>query len=340
MLELFETRTMIEALEQMLPPSSFLKRNFFSRVRQFDSEHIDIDIVKGKRRLGAYVNPKAEGKLVDRIGFKSHSYKPPYVKMKMTTTAQDFLKKQAGQTVYTPSQSAMARAEQQLGQDLAELDQMITRMEEKQAADLLSTGILAITGEGVDLTIDFLMPASHKITLAGGDLWSAGTSNPLQDLREWRRLVRKDSGLVPTDVIMGESALDAFLANTAVTDQLDNRRIDLGNIDPQTLPEGAILYGRIKDVNVTLWSYDEWYLDESGTEQPMIDPKEVLMVTRNARTSTNYGAIEDVEANASVARFAKSWTTKDPSARWLLVQSAPMLALHQSDAFLKAQVLA
>ena len=154
------------------------------------------------------------------------------------------------------------------------------------------------------------------------------------------RLIRKDSGLVPTDLIMGEDALDAFLANAKVKDQLDTRRIDLGNIDPELLPEGAILYGRIKDVNVTVWSYDEWYLDASGTEQPMIDPKKVLMGSRNARTSTNYGAIEDVEANAAVPRFAKSWITKDPSARWLLVQSAPLLALHQSDAFLSAQVLA
>ena len=342
MLDLFESRTMTEALSQMLPPSSFLKRNFFSRVNTFETKTVDIDIEKGKRRLAPYSSPKAEGKLVDRIGFKTFSYEPPYVKPKMTTTAQDFLNRTAGNNIYSGGTSAQARAEENLGKDLAEMDQQISRLEEHQAAQLLSDGTVSFVGEGIDRTIDYDMPASHKITLAGADLWTDAASQPLQDMREWRRLVRKDSGLPITDIIMGETALDAFLSNANVKDALDTRRVDLGSIDPTTLPEGAIFYGRIKDVGVNLWSYDEWYTDTAGVEQSMINPKEVLVLSSSARTSTNYGAIQDIDLGglASVPRFAKSWTTKDPSQRWLMVQSAPLLSLHQSDAFLKAQVIA
>ena len=65
-----------------------------------------------------------------------------------------------------------------------------------------------------------------------------------------------------------------------------------------------------------------------------------LSYNQAAYPQTEAIAIEDIEASASVPRFSKSWITKDPSARWLLVQSAVLLALHQADAFGTIKVLA
>lgn len=341
-LDLFDTRTMLAALEQMLPPKTFFRDTFFNSVETSMTEHVDIDIMKGKRRLAPFVSPRKEGKLVERIGFTTRTYKPPYVKPKMVTTAQDFLKRDLGQTIYGAADSAMSRALKQVGRDLADLEAQITRREEWMCAQLLQTGQVDIVGDGVSDNIDFGMESSHLITLTGTDLWTDHTNaTPMTDLRAWRRLIMKDSGRIPTDVVMGADAVDEFLDCDQVRDQLDTRRIDLGLIDPASFGPGVLYYGRLKGVNIDLWQYDEWYVDpETGVEAPMLNPKKVIMGDRTARTARHYGAIQDLKANAAVARFPKSWEEEDPSVRFLMVQSAPLMALHQVDAFLCAQVIA
>lgn len=344
-LALFETRTMLRALEQMVPARTFLRDNFFSgNTNQSTAKHVDIDIRKGKRRLAPYVKPTSQGVNVDRIGFKAYTFEPPYVKPKMVTTAQDFLDREIGNTIYGATDGPMQRAEKQVGADLAELEEMILRREESQAAELLQTGKVTVKGEGYPAAgteIDFLMPATHLITLTGTDLWTDKVnSNPLEDLRAWKRIVSKDSGIIPSDVIMGTDALDAFLAHTEVKDQLNTRRIDLGIVKPEELEDGVTYYGRIEG-KLDLWTYEEYHFNEdTGTEDAVIDPTKVLLATRRAYTSINYGAIQDLRANAAVARFPKSWEKEDPSVRFIMVQSAPLLALNQVDAFLCAKVLA
>jgi len=340
-IDLFDTRNLIAALRQMFPVKTFLKDNFFPDTSVHNTRNIDIDIKKGKRRIPLYVKREAEGTMVERIGFVTRNYTPPYVKPKMVTTATDFLKRDESRTIYETQEGPLARAQRRLGEDLATMDEMITRAEEKQASQLLQGGILTLQGDGFVDTIDFEVPASHKPVLSGADLWDASTGVPLEDLRTEKRRIKKSSGLSATDVIMGEAAINAFLANPSVTSQLDTRRIDLGLIIPEERANGVTFYGRIRDVAMDLWGYDEWYVDPiTGVETEMVDPKKVIIATRGAMTKTHYGAIEDLKANFAMARFSKSWQEDDPSAQLVMVQSAPLLALHQVDAFVILTVLA
>ena len=97
------------------------------------------------------------------------------------------------------------------------------------------------------------------------------------------------------------------------------------------------------------WSSSSWdsdyssgsYYDEATeTDKPLIPDNMVLIGCTNAYTRMHYGVIKDLEANAAVKMFPKTWLSKDPSAQYLLVQSAPLAGLHQVDAFLVATVCA
>ncbi len=90
-IDIFEPRTMMDAVLQMKPAQRFFLDNFFSETRSFDTLVVDVDIYKDKRRIAPFQNPLEEGKVVDNIGFKTRSYKPAYVKPKMRTTAQQIL---------------------------------------------------------------------------------------------------------------------------------------------------------------------------------------------------------------------------------------------------------
>lgn len=344
-LDLFETRKMLAALEQRKPPRSFLLDKFFSASETFDSEHVDIDIWKGKRRLAPFVSPTKEGKVIERIGYKTNSYKPPYIKPKMVTTAADILKRPMGTHIYGSNMSPMQKAAQQLGKDLGTMDDMILRREEWMAASVLTSGQVRCIGEGIDETVNFMMEASHLPVLAGTALWSDHTNaKPLDNLRAWKRMIAKDSGVNPTDVIMSTDVYDNFLACDQITGSenlFDIRRVILGQINPQDVGGGVTYIGRITELGLDLWTYEEWYVDEydKDTEKPMIPEGKLIMGSPNAYARRLYGAIKDLKATGAVRRFPKSWEEDDPSARFVMVQSAPIPALHQVDAFLCAQVL-
>jgi len=338
MIDMFKTRTMLAALEIMFIPKTFLLNLFFGGAPEVsNTKYVDIDIYKGKRRLAPFVQPTAQGKIIERTGFTTQSFQPPYVKPKMATTAADILNRDAGNTIYQGNSSPAQRASVQLGKDLLELTQMIIRREEWMAAQALNTGKITVVGEGVDAEIDFLMAASHKITLTGVALWTDPASTPLANLRAWKQAVAKDSGLVPDVAVFGSDVVNAFLAHADVQKQLDNRRIVLGQINPTTLPNGASYIGRIEELDI--YTYDEWYLDAADVLQPMVPVDKILLGSTNARATRHYGAIQDLKATAAVPFFPKSWEEQDPSVQWLMVQSAPLVCPHQIDAFLSAKAV-
>lgn len=351
-IDIFETRTMLEAVEQMKRPSTFLRDTFFPQAAAVDTETVDIDIVKGKRRMAPFVSPLAEGKVVENLGFATSTIKPGYIKPKMPTTAGNLLNRMPGETIYSGGSTIEQRAQRKLGEDLSELMNMIDRREEWMAAKALDAGAVSmvIKGESADKTVvvDFLMESTHKITLTLTDLWNDPESDVLALLASWARIIRQDSGLSPDTLILGSDAAAAFINRLTSGEQsvLDMRAVDMGEIRPQELPNGVSYLGRIRypGLYVNVYTYDDWYLDETtGLETPFVPLKKAWLGCSKARNKTQYAVIQDMEAieggQAAVPRFPKSWITKDPAVRWLMVQSASLPSLLQPDAFISAQVL-
>lgn len=342
-MDIFDTRTMLDAVEQMKLARRFLMTTFFNggTPRTFATKSVDIDIIKGQRKMAPFVHPRLPGSLVNRDGYRTDTYVPPYIQPKMETTAELILKRSAGENPYA-SRPPMQRAGEQLGKDIADLDDQIIRREEWMCAQALTTGQVRVVGEGVDDTIDFMMAADHKITLSTGQ-WGGTGSDPLGNLRGWKRKIAKDSGRTANTGVLSGEALDAFQSDEMVMKQLNTRRVDMGIIKPEELPDGVTYLGYLNDPGLDLYGYDEWFLDAAGDEQPMIPAGGLILGSTNTRNAMLYGAIQDLEAIESglveAARFPKSWVTKEPSVRWLKLQAAPLAGLLEPDAFIYAKVV-
>lgn len=336
----YETREMLAAIEQKPPVRTFLLATFFSGSEQHTTRHVDIDVFRGKRRMAPFVSHRSEGKVIEKQGFKTYTFTPPYIKPKYVLTAEDLGLREMGQNIYMPGNaSPQALADQKVGKCIDEADEMITRREEWMAAQALNTGKITVRGEGIDADIDFLMPSAHKITLGATDLFTHADSNPITILRAKQQIITKASGIVPTDAVFGTDVVNAFLDNAKMAALLDNRRIDMGQIDPRTLPEGCTYIGFLKGPNIDIWSYEEWYQDDNGDDQPMVPVDKIFLGSRRTRNTRHYGAIQDLEATAAVRMFPKSWVIKDPSSLVVLVQSAALVAMHQSDAFMSIKAV-
>ena len=350
-INLYDTRTMLSILEHRKPPRTFLRTTFFGPAgtgRTFNTEAVDIDIIKGKRRLAPFVNPKHEGKLIEARGFRTDTYKPAYVKPKIQASAEDILYRQPGNVIYNANSGPAQMAAQQLGRELADVDDMIIRREEWMCTQAITTGTVSVRGEGIDDVIDFMMEATHLPILTGIDRWTDhANAKPLTDLKVWKRLLAKDSGFSPTICVMGLQAYDNFMLCEQVIgttgggkNLFDMDRIRIGTIDPRDMGEGVTAIGRLTEVGVDVFTYEEWYIDDDDDiEYPMMPENKVLLGNPRAETEFLYGAIKDVSALAAVPRYAKSWIEEDPSVRFIMLQSAPLPLPKRIDAFLCATVL-
>lgn len=352
-ISLFERRRMAQALREMKPARTFLRNTFFRTHQVYDTEHVDVDVQKGQRRLAPFVNPNLPGKVVERIGFTTHTYTAPSVAMERPTTAADLLTRQPGEDVYEPK-SPEDRAAEILGADLAELDDMIARREEWMCAQALFTDGIHIVGEGVDETINFGRSSDNEVPLpAEARRWNtATTARVLTDLMDWRRIVTRSGAPAPTLGVMGAKAADAFLHNDKLNAMLDIRNADFGRLAPMVgaeLPDGVVYLGRIPAAGLDLFSYDEWYVDEStGVETALVPSEYILLGSPNVRTELRYGAVPvasgtDGDSTITLVRGERvpdSWVTKSPAKRWLKVSSRPLPVPIQVDGFLVAQVVA
>lgn len=331
-IDMFSTRTMLRMLEQSKRPKSFLRDTFFATETPFDTEYVDIDITKGKRKMAPFVSPRIGSKTVERTGYETKTYKPVLVAPDTITTAEDILKRAAGETIYGAG-SPDTRAVAILAKDMIELDDMITRREEWMAAQVLFTGSVDMVGEGVNETISFGL--TNINTLASGAQWDESTSNPIGDLVLARKTIIQGSGVTPTMAILGSDAATAFTSNSKVLAALDNRRTEMGMLAPDPNRGNGLTYiGYDASSGLEMWSYDEWYLDDNGVEQPMIPVDKVLIGSPQARCEILYGAIVDVARGTfAVSRVPKSWITEKPSARFLQMSSRPLPAMLQPDAF-------
>lgn len=349
-IDMFDTRTMLEAVEQIPRPLVHLRDTFFPAAAASDTDALDVDIIKGGRKLAPFVSPLQEGKVVPRLGFTTSTIKPGYIKPKRATTAGDLLVRSPGATIYSGGETIEQRAQKLLGKDMAELMDEIDRREEWMAAKAIDAGAITMTikGETGDksVVVDFGMSATHKVTLSGTDLWSDAASSPLAKLVAWAQLISKDSGLTARKLYLGTDAAIAFLKNAEIKSLLDLRAVDVGEIKPNELPDGLSYLGRLKwpGLFVDVYCYDEWYEDETtGVLTPMLPAKKAWLCGNSKYNRTQYAVIQDIEAieggQAAVSRFPKSWTTKDPAVRWLMMQAAPLPTLSQPDAFVSASVL-
>ena len=344
---LYAPRTMLAALKNITKPKRFLINMFVSQVQTHTTEAGDIDVVKGGRKLAPFVSPRVEGKVIERNGYATHTYKPPYIKPKRITTAHHALVRLPGEMLYDSGMGPNERAMEILQNDFTDLEDQISRREEWMAAQLLQTGKVVCVGDGINETVDFLMGSSWKPVLASTAKWNAvSTATPIDDFTTGKGIGLK-AGKNMNVAIMNQATLGYLLGNTkqviGASSVFDKTKITLGTIQPEQLEPGVSYVGRIAGIGLDIYTYDEYYEeDNNGSARlfPMIADGKVIMGSTLARTTMHYGVIQDLEAGtlAVAARFPKTWIEKDPSARILMLQSAPLPALHEIEAFLCATV--
>ena len=139
------------------------------------------------------------------------------------------------------------------------------------------------------------MKTSHLPTT--GTTWGAGGDDPLADLASLGFQIHEDGRGNPNRVVMGRSAIAAFMRDSNVQSLLDNRRISIGAVNRPQNVGGGIFHGDITigSFVVEIWSYDGQYKDPvSDTITRFVEDDKVIMLSDNSRLDLAYGAIPHI----------------------------------------------
>lgn len=338
--ELYKPRNMIAAIIRFDPVRTFFLDTFCkSPEEKHESDIIELDKYRSERSVSPFVSPLDEATRVKLSPYTTTTIVPPYIKEQGVITPKDLQTREIGSTIYDTPGAYGSRAEKKLGEILKELERRFQTTEEVMIAQALTTGVIVVKGPNVDAKITVGIPPSHKVTLAGQAAWSDHANCDIAaNFRAWKRVIEEDSGYTPRVAVIGWKVADEIYASEKLAKLLDNRRIELGIIKPDQLPDGVDYLGMLENVDV--YVYNSTYKDQAGVKQYFMPPHKVLLGATQARAIRHYGPIYNLKNKAVVKRFPDSWEKEDGSARIVQMETSPLPFPHEPESYLIAEVTA
>lgn len=301
-LNILSSHALIRSASQLVKPVTFLRDRYFPTNGDtdiFSTDDVLMEFQDGNKKLAPFVAPRKGGVTITRQGYTMERYTPPHIAPKRPLTIDDLNKRGFGEALFsnlTPEQRQAAL----IFKDMQDMDDMIARREEAMVAEILINNKLVMKHYADDMQkheemeIQFYSGTNPNFATLTKK-WDESGANILGDLAV---LVRKitSKGLPATDLICSPDVADVIIRDTTIEKFLDNRRYELGRVQPELLPAGAALIC-VLNVNgryINVFSYDETYTADDGTDTQFIPSKYAVLTAPNCGR-TLYGAVTQVE---------------------------------------------
>jgi hypothetical protein len=314
--------------------------SFFPYTISHSQDLIAFDEKQDSLLITPYAHPRAEAPVIEKESYKARYLKPAYLKDKREFDPHDLSFRSFGENI-SANLSQDQRLELALTAALREQKEFFFRRLEQMACEIISSGKLSIVSDTLAYSVDFQRDPSLTVKLLEKDLWSSEKADIIEQIEDYSsRCLDKSSATINT-IVMGKKAWNAFRKNKAVKDLLDTRRGDSSSISiaPDLIGKGISykgLFGEYK-VFVHMGKYSDPHL---GQVKPFVSDTSVLLLSDHIEGTRHFGAIKDFKANLlSIPFFVKQIIKEDPSAMYLLAQSAPLLVPGRVNASMSLEVL-
>ena len=348
----YETHNLLMAVEQLTPPTTFLRDRYFptnAATDIFSTNDVLVEYKDGSKRIAPFVAPRKGGVTILRSGYEVQRFEPPFVAPRRMLTIDDLNKRGFGEALLTQL-TPEVRQRTLILKDAQELSEMITRREEVMAAEVMQTNacVMKHIADDADVIdekyIQFYTGDSNPAQYTPSGTWAKDYAGIGADLGAMARMLTK-RGLGATELVVGADVADAILANAEIQKLLDINNYNAGRIDPKTLPNGAthIATLNVKGRLIDVICYDEEYTDGSESKS-YIDPKTVILTTP-AAGRTLYGAVSQVEQSDGQfhtytgKRVPKYLSNAEGNTRSLTLSACPLLIPNNKNPFIVAKVL-
>lgn len=326
----------------MFYPNSFMS----------EQQEIRFDQIEASREIAPFMVPNAPGRPIYRgDGETLKTFRPAYTKPKDPILPEQALQLQPGELSRREAlQSPQARFNNQVIRITNFHRAAIERLWEYMAARAVIDGQITVNYQnapGQSVTIDFGRDPSHTIVKGVNTRWGDSGVKPWDDLQEWIDLAAgAEFGAAVTDVMLGSKAWKALQEDPDTEKKLNN---DIRGAESIMIDRGLIrndplnpftLVGMAGSIRIWLVSGVGNTFKTGGQTYNILEPHEVLLGSAAVDGVKAFGAILDVEGLFPAEIMSKMWDEQDPSARFVMSQSAPLMIPVNTNATVKATPVA
>jgi hypothetical protein len=343
----YDTATLLGVFRELEEPTTFwLDLAFGGSALTFEDEYVDFSKINETRKLAPLVVPTSQGVPMYDQAERTFRVKPAYLKPKDPVSAAQMLRRRAGFGELLAAQplSPQERFDATLAEIARQHRNGIYRHMEKMAADAILYGQVTLEADNYPRTvIDFERDAGHTVTLTVGNRWGESGVSIIDNIEDWLNIIHMAKFGGPVNkIIVGTKAWKAMSANAEIRELLktDMRQtsgtslnLGLGN-GTQVQRKGNL------SQNLEVWVYSDYY-EANGAVVPFMDSRDILLIGNNVQGVQCFGAILDKGANfQALPIFPKMWDQEDPSATFLMTQSAPLPVPVNPNNTFRARVVA
>lgn len=326
----FSPRALTTAINLMKPaPTRVLDKVFGKKKRQL-GDVFSWDVKSGGEGLLSSIAVNAEANVRGGIGKKNITCTAPRYAEKELISAADLNKIRA-----FGSATANELLKERVAEEQADMKTTVDMTREFQAVKALSGQVVDKNGK---VLVDYHLPAEHKPVLTTTALWTNAASEPIKNLRAWKKRINQYGGVTTGfAAFCGSAAMDALINNPSARELLQF-------VAGQQIAE----QGRItKLASIELEEYDGSYVDDSGTRHDLIPEDVFALVGLGPQVAAElFAPVVDLKSSAGVGKgkpadmfFSKMWEVEDPSGKWVKVESRPLPVFFQPLCVIWAKVV-
>jgi len=301
-------------------------------VHQSTRPEIIFEKITSSRRIAPHVLPANTGKpTLVKQGSAAQMFSPGYIKAKDPVLPGEQFSRQPGDLFTDVPRTPQANFDMAVADVVAYHRQIIERRWEYMAAKAVITGTVDV--EYVDspkVTVDFGRAAGHTID-ATASQWAAADTDLLENIESWAdTMATADFGGIANRLTVSPEVWAVMRKNTGIINEMStqrrgntetNIRTGITVIDPNNMTKYVGTVGAGIDVYVTA----DFYQNNAGSQVKYLPAKSAVLTAPGIDAVMAFGAIVDADANLQASPvFMKMWKENDPSAMFIMSQSAPL----------------
>lgn len=255
---------------------------------------LSLDWFKGSRGLPVTLAPAAfdtKAKLRDRIGISKIETEMAFFRESMRIG-----EKERQQLLLAASASNIDVIKPILASIYDDVTNLVNGADvvaERMRMQLLASGTINLTANGVDYEYDFKFPDEHKEELTDSAAWSdTDNSDPIADIGSWQDKVEEDTGNRPTRAICTRKTWGYLLKNKKI--KLDMNPVGGANI----IMTDNLLKQYLSDkLGLTVAIYNKKYLTEVGGTSHQFFPDDVFTLIPDGNLGNTWFGTTPEEAD-------------------------------------------
>jgi hypothetical protein len=164
---------------------------------------------------------------------------------------------------------------------------------ERMRMQLLSSGTIDITANGIPYEYDYNFNDDHRDVLNVSVQWSdAVNSDPVTNIQEWQDKVEEDTGIRPTRAVCTRKTWNYLLKNKKI-------RLDLNPIGGQNIimTDKMLQQYLLEKLGLTVAVYNKKYLTEVGGASEQFFPDDVFTLLPDGSLGNTYFGTTPEEAD-------------------------------------------